>query len=209
MKLDELYDYILAHFDEDEPIFFRDIPGKSIDSKRQNMKYLVDSGKLERFQNGVYYRNYTNLFGTKGKMSVTKYIEKKYLFDEGKAIGYKTGLWLANSYGFTSQNPAVVEVRSNAATTEQRKIALGNRRLIVYKPVVEVNDKNKSALQLLDLVTSLDRYSDVPEDERKTKLRRFIEMTDVDFGEVKECLPFYPGKTYRNMYREGLMNELV
>lgn len=206
MNPQELYRYISENFDEDEPIFFCDIPGKSIDSKRQNMKSLVDGGKLRRFQPGVYFRNYRNSLGGEGKMSIEKYLDKKYLMVDGKVSGYVTGLDLANSYGFTSQHAAVLEIRSNAATTEQRKISLGKRRFIVYKPLVEVNSMNKSALEFLDLITYLDKYAEVSEKEQKKKLRQFIELEKVDFAEARKCLPAYPGKTYKNLYRYGLMD---
>lgn len=209
MNKNELYRYIRKNFEEDEPIFLFEIPGKSENAKSQMMKCLVDEGKMERFQNGVYFRNYTSPVGTKGKMSVSKYIEKRYLIRNGETIGYKTGLGLANAYGFTSQNAAVTQVRSNAATTKQRKLLIGNRRLIVYMPVTKINGKNKSALQLLDLVTDLDRYAEIPMEMQKTRLRRFIELTVVDFEEVKKNLSGYPSKTYRSMYERGLIDELV
>ena len=48
-----------------------------------------------------HYHSYITILGTKGKISVDKYIEKKYLENNGKASGYITGLQMANKYGFT------------------------------------------------------------------------------------------------------------
>jgi hypothetical protein len=46
---------------------------------RQEMKQLVDEGKLERLFNGVYYLSYTTILGTKGKMSVDRYVDLRSL----------------------------------------------------------------------------------------------------------------------------------
>ena len=50
-----LYDYIIANYQKDEPIFLAELPGKSRESVRQEMKKLTDEGKIERLYNGVYY----------------------------------------------------------------------------------------------------------------------------------------------------------
>ena len=135
-----LYDYIIANYDKDEPIFLSELPGNSKDYVRQEMKQLVDDGKVERLYNGVYYLAYTTILGTKGKVSVDKYLEKKYIAPGGAVSGYITGIQLANMYGFTTQNPACIEVCSNEATTKQRKVDIDGRKIIVYKPVTEITE---------------------------------------------------------------------
>ena len=42
-----LYDYILKNYEKDEPIFLSELPGDSRDYVRQEMKKLVDNGKME------------------------------------------------------------------------------------------------------------------------------------------------------------------
>lgn len=204
-----LYDYIVKNFEKDEPIFLSELPGKSRASIRQEMKKLVDEGKLERLHNGVYYLAYTTLLGTKGKMSIDKYIKKKYLLSCGKEIGYVTGIQLANLYGFTTQNSSCYEVCSNEATTKQRKIDIDGRKIIVYKPVTDISSENKGALQFLDLMSNIDRYGEVSGREFNDKIRNFIKRADVDFEQAKKYLSLYPDRVYRNIYQGGLMNELV
>ena len=198
-----LYDYLLENYEEGEPIFLSELPGNSKDYVRQEMKKLVDEGKLERLYNGVYYLSYTTILGTKGKISVDKYVDKKYL--NNKSNGYITGLQLANLYGFTTQNPSCIEVCSNEATTKQRKLKIDGRDLIVYKPVVKINDENASTLQFLDLMTTIDKYSEVTGDEFKNKLNNFVEKEKVDFSLVKKYLALFPDRVYRNLYESGLM----
>ncbi|MBR0396871.1 MAG: hypothetical protein IJI10_01230 [Eubacterium sp.] len=204
-----VYDYIVQNYKKGEPIFLSELPGESRDYLRQEMKQLVDGGKLERLYNGVYYLSYVTILGTKGKVSIDCYIEKKYLNANGRISGYVTGLQLANQYGFTTQNPSCHEICSNEATTKQRKQYVDGNTIIVYKPVVDITEENKSALQFLDLMSVIDKYSEITGAALTAALKRFVEMIRVDFSVVKELLPLYPDRVYRNIYEGGLMGELV
>jgi len=204
-----LYDYIISNYQKDEPIFLVELPGKSRESVRQEMKRLTDEGKIERLYNGVYYLSYTTILGTKGKVSIDKFIEKRFLQANGRISGYITGIQLANMYGFTTQNPSCYEVCSNEATTKQRKLDIDGRQIIVYKPVVEITKENKGALQFLDLMCTIDKYSEVSGEEFSTKINIFIERAEVDFERVKKYISLFPDRVYRNIYQGGLMNELV
>lgn len=204
-----LYDYINKQFEKGEPIFLNEISGYSDGYVRQEMKRLTDEGKIERLYNGVYYLPYTTILGTKGRVSVEKYLNKKYLRKTDDITGYYTGLQLANLYGFTTQNPASIEIRSNEATTAQRKLDIDGRKVIVYKAYAEITDDNVSALQFLDLMATIDQYSEISGEELKNKLKDYVQKTNVNFAMVKEYLPLYPCKVYKNIYDGGLMNELV
>jgi hypothetical protein len=204
-----VYDYIIENFKNGEPIFLSELPVESKDYLRQEMKKLVDEGKLERLYNGVYYLPYITILGTKGKISIDKYIEKKYLETDGKASGYITGLQMANKYGFTTQNPACYEVCSNEASTKQRKQEIDGNTIVVYKPVADINEENKTALQFLDLMSVIDKYSEISGAELVNKLKKYVETVGIDFSIVKKYLPLYPDRVYRNIYEGGLMGELV
>lgn len=204
-----LYDYIVNNYDKDEPIFLSELPGNSRDYVRQEMKQLADEGKVERLYNGVYYLSYMTLLGTKGRVSIDKLVEKKYISYQGKVSGYITGIQLANMYGFTTQNPACIEVCSNKATTKQRKLDIDGRKVIVYKPLAEINKENKSALQFLDLMSSIDKYSELSGEELEKKLKEFVRAVNVDFMKVKEYISLFPDRVFRNIYQGGLISELV
>ena len=204
-----LYDYILKNYEKDEPIFLSELPGDSRDYVRQEMKKLVDDGKLERLFNGVYYLSYTTILGTKGKMSIDKYVDKKFFKSNGRVTGYITGIQLANMYGFTTQTPACIEVCSNEATTKQRKLCIDGRNLIVYKPITEITKENQTALQFLDLMTTIDKYSEISGNLLRMKLKEFVNILNVDFSIVKRYIALFPDRVYRNIYQGGLMGELV
>ncbi len=200
-----IYDFIIQNYKNGEPIFLSELPGSSRDYLRQEMKQLCDDGKLERLYNGVYYLSYLTILGTKGKVSIDSYIEKRYLCNGG----YITGLQLANKYGFTTQTPSCYEICSNEATTKQRKQTVDGNTIIVYKPVMNITEKNKSALQFLDLMTVIDKYSEIKGAELVGKLRKYVQAVEVDFSVVKKLMPLYPDKVYRNIYETGMMSELV
>lgn len=204
-----LYDYILKNYEKGEPIFLTELPGDSRDYVRQEMKKLTDMGKLERLFNGVYYLPYTTILGTKGKMSVEKYVDKKYIYANGEVSGYVTGIQLANEYGFTTQNPACIEVCSNEATTKQRRLNIDGRNLIIYKPITEITAENQTALQFLDLMTNIDKYSELSGESLKNKLQEFVKSLSIDFASVKKYIALFPDRVYRNIYQGGLMGELV
>ena len=204
-----LYDYILKNYEKDERIFLYELPGDSRDYIRQEMKKLVDDGKLERLFNGVYYLSYTTILGTKGKMSIDKYVDKKFIKSNGRVTGYITGIQLANMYGFTTQTPACIEVCSNEATTKQRKLCIDGRNLIVYKPITEITKENQAALQFLDLMTTIDKYSEISDNLLRMKLKEFVNILNVDFSIVKRYIALFPDRVYRNIYQGGLMSELV
>ena len=175
----------------------------------QEMKKLVDEGKLERLFNGVYYLSYTTILGTKGKMSIDKYVDKKFIKSNGRVTGYITGIQLANMYGFTTQTPACIEVCSNEVTTKQRKRCIDGRNLIVYKPITEITKENQTALQFLDLMTTIDKYSEISGNLLRMKLKEFVNILNVDFSIVKRYIALFPDRVYRNIYQGGLMGELV
>ena len=157
-----IYDYIIENYDKDEPIFLSELPGNSKNYLRQEMKQLVDDGKIERLYNGVYFLAYTTILGTKGKISIDKFIEKKYTQSKGETTGYITGIQLANMYGFTTQNPACIEVCSNEATTKQRKIDVDGRKIIVYKPLAEITKLSNLNLKPVNLEIQLKTASTGP-----------------------------------------------
>ena len=190
-----------------EPIFIDEIPCNSKNYLRQELKKYTDNGILVRLYNGVYYKRYKTILGTEGKVSIDKYIDKVYLNDFKN--GFYTGLTLANMYGFTTQNPAAIEVSSNKATTKQRKQNIEGYTIIVYKPTFEINEDNLSALQFLDLMKDIDKYSEIKGEEYKCKLNNFVHKTKVNFEYVKKYISSYPLIVYKNIYEGGLMNELL
>ena len=81
--------------------------------------------------------------------------------------------------------------------------------IIIYKPLVVITEENKTALQFLDFMSTIDKYNELEEEEYKEKLKRFVKAMNVDFSVVKQYISVFPDCVYRNIYQGGLMNELV
>ena len=111
--------------------------------------------------------------------------------------------------GFTSQNPACFEICSNVTTTKQRKNEFFGFKIIEYKPVVKITKDNYKELQFLDLMSNIDKYSELSNTERNEKLKKYVETNNLSFKKIKDFLPLYPDRIYKNLYNGGLMNELV
>jgi hypothetical protein len=205
-----LYDYLTTAYKAGEPIFLSDgLPGTSDMSIRQEMKHLVDTGKVERFCNGIYFLPYRTILGTRGKLSAEQVVEKKYICPKGKISGYITGFQLANLYGFTTQNPACIEVCSNMATSRQRKIDLNGRKVILYRPVAEITERNRPVLQFLDLMLNIDKYSELPTGQMQRQIEKTIQALDINFSDIKKYISEYPDRVYRNIYNGGIIHVLV
>ena len=55
--METLYEYLLDNYKENEPIFLVDIQidGMTRTNVRQQIKKLADTGKVKRFDNGIYF----------------------------------------------------------------------------------------------------------------------------------------------------------
>ncbi len=200
-----IYNYIVKKFKKGEPFFLSELPAKSKSYLKLEMKRLVDKGLVSRYLKGVYYLPYKTILGTEGKVSFNDYIKKKYFFDGNKPIGYLTGVALANMYGFTTQVSAVYSIVSNAATTKERKLNIKDRRVIIYKPYVEITNENVNELEFLELMRVLYKYAEINEKEIKKELNKYIQEKNIDFNKVKKLISYYPSIVYKNLYRSGII----
>ena len=71
-----------------------------------------------------------------------------------------------------------------------------------------ISEENRSALQFLDLMSTIDRYSEVSGREFTDKIRVFIDAEGVDFQEVKKYISVFPSRVYQIICKAGLMEEL-
>lgn len=207
-QIDEIYRYLQSNYGPNEPIFLSEleIPGVKPASLRPLLKKLTEDGRLKRFDTGIYYLPQKSVFRFGSMMSPEDVIRKKYLLDGDTRCGYLSGVMFANQLGLTTQVPMTYEVYTNKATTDYRDTTLGNIRVIVRRPYVEVNDQNASALQFLDLVKEVRDVSELEGKALTDRLTSYMSATGLSFDKLNEYLPFYPDRIYRNMYEVGLLN---
>ena len=204
-----LLNYLIKNYNNGDPIFLSEIPGKSKAYTRLAVKKLVDKGELERFYNGVYFLPYKTVLGTRGKVSFEKFLEKKFLLNNNKTFGFIGGVRLANMYGFTTQNASGYDIYSNAATTKQRTLTIDNRKVNVYKPYVKINKGNVKVLEFLELIRNVYKCSELSDKDIKRKINKYIKIYNINFNKVKKYIEYYPNIIFRNFNKLGLMKKLI
>lgn len=206
--MDNVYNYIESNYQPNEPIFLSElnIPGIKPVSLRQQLKKLVESGQLKRFDTGIYYIPKESMFRSGSSLSVDDVIKKKYLEDGNDCCGYIGGILFANQLGLTTQVPGVYEVYTNKATTDYRETELADLRVILRKPYCEITDNNADILQFLDLLKEIVDISEIDGEELTNRLITYMKKKEIEFESLKPFLSYYPERIYKNMYEVGLLN---
>lgn len=196
-----LYEYLLDNYKENEPIFLADlqVDGMTRTNVRQQIKKLTDTGKVKRFDYGIYFLPKKTIFKSGSQLAPEKVLECKYLRDKDERCGYVSGLMFFNQMGLTTQVPMMYEVVSNKATNDYRETSLAKSRVIVRKPKVPVTEKNYKALQFLDMLKDVDVYSEVTGKPLQDRLYRYMDDANLSISEMEPYFAYYPDKLYKNL----------
>ena len=199
--METIYEYLLDNYKENEPIFLADlqVDGMTRTNVRQQIKKLTDTGKVKRFDNGIYFLPKKTIFKSGSQLAPEKVLECKYLRDKDERCGYVSGLMFFNQMGLTTQVPMMYEVVSNKATNDYRETSLAKSRVIVRKPKVPVTEKNYKALQFLDMLKDVDVYSEVTGKPLQERLYRHMDDAHLSISEMEPYFAYYPDKLYKNL----------
>lgn len=204
-----LYEYLKYKYHPNEPIFLStlNIEGISYNNLRQQIKKLVDSGLLVRYDTGIYFIPEPSIFKSGSQLSFNRVVKEKYLLDESREqCGYISGVYFANAVGLTTQVPMKYDIVTNKATKDYREVKLAQSTIIVRKPKIEVTSANHLTLQFLDLIKDIDSLSELKGLSLNNKLRDYIRKANLEFKEIEKYLDYYPDKIYKNMYKVGILN---
>lgn len=202
-----LSEYIKEKYKPGEPIFLQDIKidGMSDASIRQRIKKLTEIGEVIRYEQGVYYiPKISRLKGTV-PLSPDVVVRYKYISRMGRIMGYYAGYTLANKMGISVQVPVKEEITSNNIAAIVREVSVGNRRYVVRRAPVEVNEDNYLVLQLLELLKDIDEYSDDEQDARQ-KVIDYIRRFQITRDAVDQYISYFPLKVYKSIYEMRLEN---
>ena len=199
--METLYEYLLDNYKENQPIFLADlqVDGMTRTNVRQQIKKLTDTGKVKRFDNGIYFLPKKTIFKSGSQLAPEKVLECKYLRDKDERCGYVSGLMFFNQMGLTTQVPMMYEVVSNKATNDYRETSLAKSRVIVRKPKVPVTEKNYKDLQFLDMLKDVDVYSEVTGKPLQERLYRHMDDAHLSISEMEPYFAYYPDKLYKNL----------
>lgn len=200
--------YLEHNYKAGEPIFAADIQIAELTetNKRQQIKKLVDSGKLMRFDHGVYY--FPKESRIKGNIGISAdiVVQYKYVERNGNRIGFYAGHTLANYMGISTQVPMKKEIVSNNMSAIVREVEVGNFTYVVRKPVVTVTKDNVKILQLLELLKDLNTYADNEPELVREQLVSYIQKNQIKRNAVDEYIGDFPLKTYKYIYEMRLDN---
>lgn len=206
-----LYDYILENYEKGELIFAEDIDlGMSPGNKRQQLKNLVDAGKLVRYEYGTYYIPGKKVFDSiEARIPYNTYMQEKYIHRKDKVMGFYGGFNLINQIGLTSQVPFRQEIVTNNISTQMKRITHGRQEFILRKPKVEITQDNLYYLILIEALENYDQYAEFRGEEGAYWIRKFVNEYSIDKNIFAKYLPFYSDKIYKPIYEMRLFDVLA
>ena len=193
---------------DNEPIFMSEISNLIKDETlgKRAIRILVNEGSLKRYDRGIYYFPRKSIFRSGSTLNIYDVIKKKYLLNNNKRCGYVSGLLLANQLGLTTQLPSVYEVYSNKATTSSRNSTIAGFRIILRRPCVSVTNDNVDVLRFLDLLKDVMAISELDNESLRNQLLDYLNKKNISIDKIRQYLPNYPERIYKNMYKVGLLN---
>jgi hypothetical protein len=98
--------------------------------------------------------------------------------------------------GLTNQVPNTREIVSTKETATVRSVYIGKRRFLVRRAKAEINDKNASVFQILEIFIVIDRPLE------RYQAENIIALAGgerIDKGLVTECAKYYPKRALKNL----------
>ena len=201
-----LYGYLIENFKPYEPIFTADIDIDMVgNSLRPKLKELCDSGKLCRYEAGVYYLPGKMKLKGLTPISASVVARSRYVNRRGKVRGYYSGYTFANQIGLSLQVPYVQEIVTNEASAKVREIDIKGQKFIIRKPKAEVTEENVYTLQFLDFLSDIDKYLDGSSENILDKLEKLIRDEKITKELIDTYINLYPTKVYKNLYETGVV----
>ena len=202
-----LYEYLLKNYQINEPIFMADIELQvSNNNLRQMFKNLCDTGKIIRYDNGIYYIPKESKLKGAVPFPPERVILYKYILCKNQIEGYYSGYTFANQMGLTSQVPVTIEIVSNNASAIRREINLCGQRFILRKPRTKVTEDNVRILQLLDLLKDIWEYTEDEAEDVSEKIMNYMKKENIKREQFDKYISLYPDRVYKNLYEMRLYN---
>ena len=203
-----LGEYLKNEFGCNEPIYINDIQFKNYSRPWifNELKKLVESGEIKRFDTGIYYFPIKMFFGD-SFLDPHKVVKRRFLSDGNDVYGYIAGVSLLNLTGLSTQVPNLIELVTNNESTRVRYIRVGTQRVKARRSRTTVTKANVTALQFLDLMNTV---TPTAMDETEWfMLRKYIRDFGVNRDAVTQYAGLFPAKAMKNMIESGVVYELA
>ena len=202
-----LYEYLLENYKANEPIFVSDIEMPVTDvNLRQMFKTLCDTGKIKRFDTGIYYIPKASVLKGGVPLAADEVAVAKYIIRKGKVDGFYSGYTFANQLGISTQVPYVKEIVSNNASTRVKEVNVRNKKILLRRARTEITNENYVVLQLLELLKDLEQYYDISFENVCERLKKYVLTENIKKADIDKYIGDFPDKVYKNIYRTGLYN---
>ncbi|MCL2047906.1 MAG: hypothetical protein FWG87_04170 [Defluviitaleaceae bacterium] len=203
-----LCSYLKDKYGYNEPIYTEEIQFKDYSRPWifNELKKMVENGKIKRFDLGIYYFPIKMFFGD-SFLDPRKVVERRFLSSGDDVYGYIAGKSLLNLTGLSTQVPNLLELVTNNETTRVRNINIGTQRVRARRSRTTVTRDNVAALQFLDLMNSI-----IPTEMDETEqfmLRKFAKDSRVTQDAIMQYAVFFPAKATKNMIESGVAYELA
>ena len=213
-QIDKIYDFIKNSYKRDQPFFLKDLYLQFPDIKkgtiRESIRRLINEEKILKINNGVYELPNPTRVLKSHVVNISNVVEQKYLKDkENNLIGYRSGINFSNQLGLTSQTASVDVIYSNAVSNKKREIKLNKNRLIINAPRVEVTNKNYKLLQVLDLLTAFNQFSEYDLKQAEAKILSYISSIKLSPDQIERIVETYPLTTQVKFYKIGGANVIT
>lgn len=205
-----LMEYLENNYKKNEPIFLSDINlPVSNNNLRQMFKNLCDSGKIERFDTGIYYIKGDSRIKGGSSISSSDVAEYKYIGRLDKVDGYYSGYTFANQLGLSTQVPYVTEIVSNNASAKCREVTIKNKKVLLRKPRTTITKENFLVLQFLDLLKDLEQYIDNDSPGAEKAIKDYIRLNGIRREDINKYISLFPERIYRYIYEFKLYEAFV
>ncbi|MDR0519925.1 MAG: DUF6088 family protein [Clostridiales Family XIII bacterium] len=201
-------EYLKGYYGVGEPIYVAEIAFKNYSRPWifKELKKLVESGEIKRFDTGIYYFPRKMPYGD-AHLDPRKVVQRRFLSNGNEVYGYVTGISLLNMAGLTTQVPNLLELVTNNETTRVRDIRVGHQRIRARRSRTTVTKNNVNALQFLDLMNII-TPKNLDETERHM-LQKYIRSSGVTRDSVVQYAGYFPARAMKNMIESGAAYDLT
>lgn len=198
-----------SKYKTNEPILIKEILDDFKEYSRNYVFKLIkiaeEKKELINFCYGVYYLPTKTILGL-STISVDDVIRKKYLNNNIDNYGVYSGLKLQNIFNISTQMPNTLEIVTNNETMRKREIVINNRKIILRKSKVPINNENVKEYMLLQLMTEV---GDSLYEEAKKRIQRYIKENDVNYKKTISLASYFPSKTMKNLIISEVFDDIA
>lgn len=206
-----LKDYLAETYGYNEPIFINEISLNNVtdNALRQSFKRMIKSGDIMRFDTGIYYLPKASRLLKNSYLDPLKVIVRKYVQNGSDIFGYLSGAAFANQLGLTTQIPAVIEIVTNKEATKGRTAIIGNQKIRLKRTALPITKENAALLQFLDMVSQLEKYSELSLAESKQTLLTYARTKKFSRSQLAAVTPALTGMTAKKLIDWGIIYEFT